>query len=82
MEKIEGINEWFYEKSAAKRIIDAILPADAPSPLSKVQCATCGEWTMLKDYDPQAGMCGACITIAMNEADAYFNRTKHYGLDV
>ncbi|HMH13493.1 MAG TPA: hypothetical protein VK578_10330 [Edaphobacter sp.] len=29
---------------------------------------------MTDDFDPRAGMCGACISEAMNEAGDYFQR--------
>jgi hypothetical protein len=37
------------ERSAAMRIINAILPKPEISPLYKTECKVCGEWVMERD---------------------------------
>jgi hypothetical protein len=37
-------------------------------------CPQCSKLTNVDDFDPRAGMCGACISEAMNEAGDYFSR--------
>lgn len=36
-------------------------------------CPQCKTWVKCFDFDPRAGMCGACISEAMAEAPEYFS---------
>jgi hypothetical protein len=37
-------------------------------------CPQCSHMVNVNDFEPRAGMCGACISEAMNEAGDYFSR--------
>ena len=54
----------------AERIIKAVLSGQD----DWYWCEQGKHVVMKDDFEPRAGMCGACISEAMNEAGEYFSR--------